>query len=154
MKDIVSYLMAKVFRGKKPFPIPPKEIESIPNIFIPWELFPEVDPDIFRCNQGIYEYWCDHIFISYWFHLSEDEQKDIKRKAPSMEWLDWIERITTSENMLATKNFHERHAIPFDYRFYLKDFMIAYASDKVFPNNASYGTQTDVMNTRTAQDAI
>ena len=131
IKDSIFSIVRKLFLSKSPSPIHPHEIETISNIFIPWEMFPHVDPDIFGCTQGIYEYWCDHIYIPYWFQLSKKEQIEIKQKAPSQEWLNWIKRVTTHENMLATKDFHNRHDIPFDYRFYLKDFMIAYADQKI-----------------------
>lgn len=131
IKDIIFSSVRKLFPSKSLSPVHPHEIEAIPNIFIPWEIFPHIDPDIFRCTQGIYEYWCDHIYIPYWFQLSEKEQIEIKQKAPSQEWLNWIERVTTNENILATKDFHSRHEMPFDYRFYVKDFMIAYADQKV-----------------------
>lgn len=131
IKDSIVSPVRKLFPSKSPSPIHPHEIETIPNIFIPWEIFLHADPDIFRCKQGIYEYWCDHIYIPYWFQLSEKEQIEIKQKAPSREWLDWIERVTTHENLLTTKDFHNRHDMPFGYRFYLKDFMIAYTDQKI-----------------------
>ena len=131
IKDSIFSMMRKPFRLQSSITIPPVNIERIPNIFIPWEIFPDEDPDIFRCVQGIHEYWFDHIYIPYWSQLSENKQEVIKQKAPSRAWLDWLERTTTLENILSTKEFHTRHAIPFDYRFYLKDFMIAYASNKI-----------------------
>ena len=95
----------------------------------PWELFPHKDPDIFRCTQGLEEFWSDHIFLPYWSQLSEKERNDLKRRAPSKAWLDWVEQGTTQENLLAIRAFHKRHGLPFDYRFYLGDFMLSYARD-------------------------
>lgn len=64
IKDIMFSTARKLFSSKTLPPVPPPhEIERIPNIFIPWEIFPDKDPDIFRCTQGMYEYWCDHIYI-------------------------------------------------------------------------------------------
>ena len=73
IKDSIVSPVRKLFPSKSPSPIHPHEIETISNIFIPWEMFPHVDPDIFGCTQGIYEYWCDHIYIPYWFQLSKKE---------------------------------------------------------------------------------
>lgn len=137
IRDIIFSIPRKPFSLQSSLHIPSSEIEGIPNIFIPWEIFPDEGPDIFRCTQGIPEYWCDHIYIPYWSQLSENEQIKIKRNAPSKEWLDWVERTTTLENILVTKEFHKRHDIPFDYRYYLKDFMIAYANNKILQENSS-----------------
>lgn len=136
IKDIMFSTARKLFSSKTLPPVPPPhEIERIPNIFIPWEIFPDKDPDIFRCTQGMYEYWFYYIYIPYWSQLSEEEQKAMKLKAPSPEWLDWVERVTIHENIVTTKDYHKLHAIPFDYRFYLKDFMIAYANHKTQGNS-------------------
>ena len=127
IKDSIRALVEKLFAGKRPHPLPVHEIENIPDLFAPWELFPHKDPDIFRCTQGLEEFWSDHIFLPYWSQLSEKERNDLKRRAPSKAWLGWVERVTTQENLLAIRAFHKRHGLPFDYRFYLGDFMLSYA---------------------------
>ena len=117
IKDSIRALVEKLFARKRPHPLPVHEIENIPDLFAPWELFPHKDPDIFRCTQGLEEFWSDHIFLPYWSQLFEKERNDLKRRAPSKAWLDWVERVTTQENLLAIRAFHKRHGLPFDYRF-------------------------------------
>lgn len=104
----------------------------VPNPLIPWEIYPNVDPDIFTCLQGNESFWVDEIWYPYWESLTEDEKKDLKAKAPTEAWRVWID--IRSKWAKKARIDHESRGELFDYNTYLEDFKINYIVNKLQNN--------------------
>ncbi|HFZ0996213.1 TPA: hypothetical protein ACIJRG_004646 [Escherichia coli] len=59
---------------------------------VPWDVFPELEPDTFGSLQGELEFWWESIWSPFWHSLSPDERNDflVKNNA-TPKWREFIE---------------------------------------------------------------
>lgn len=81
-------------------------LDLVPNPLIPWEIYSNVDPDIFRCLQGNESFWLNEIWYPYWEGLTTAEQKKLIEQASTQAWREWIER--RAEGARETKSHSEK----------------------------------------------
>ncbi|MDE7065138.1 MAG: hypothetical protein K2O70_06655 [Desulfovibrionaceae bacterium] len=108
-------------------------LELMPNPLIPWEIYPDADPDTFTCLQGNESAWLCEIWYPYWESLTENEKREFKKRAPTESWREWLN--WRSEGAKMERLYRENQGIAFDYRTYLEDFKISYVHDVLEKKN-------------------
>ncbi|WP_297848230.1 hypothetical protein [uncultured Desulfovibrio sp.] len=84
---IVFIYKIKIFYRKQQSPfVDLTFLPLVPNPFIPWEIYPDIDPDSCLFTQGNESTWLCEIWFPYWENLSEKEKEDLKNQAPTDAW--------------------------------------------------------------------
>ncbi|WP_296304933.1 hypothetical protein [uncultured Desulfovibrio sp.] len=126
--SLFSYIKQKFFYRKQQSPsVDLTLLPLVPNPFIPWEVYPDIDPDVCLFTQGNESTWLCEIWFPYWESLSEREKEDLKSRAPTDAWREWLD--WRSEGARIARIDHEERGIPFDCYGYLYDFKVNYIID-------------------------
>lgn len=133
-------LKQKFFQKKQQSPhVDLSLLALVPDPLIPWEIYPDADPDTFTCLQGNESFWLNEIWYPYWESLTAEEQKKLIEQAPAQAWREWIE--WRSEGAREAKSYYEKEGLNFDYRTYLEDFKMSYICDYIQKKSKKYTRQ-------------
>jgi len=105
----------------------------VPNPLIPWEVYPDIDPNICLFTQGNESTWLCEIWYPYWESLTEEEKTNLKEQAPTESWREWLD--WRSEGAKKTRIYRENAGLPFDYHTYLHEFKINYIKEYIQNKN-------------------